>query len=277
MIRRSAHAALIAALAASLFSAPALAQPEEKGAGQASEEDRAIARRHFMRGKELHAARKYREAAAAYLEAYEHFPSPAFIYNVAQVYRLAGDRKAALTHYRKYLELEPDGEGSNDAREFVASLEDALAGDDGGQPPSADDTPASQPIDPGAPGPGDDRVSTGSPGRGKKILGTTVGAVGVVAIGVAVGFGLRASSAASELSDYRGPWTPDQQQKYDDGQSAERTMAISAVIGGASLAAGAVLFYLGHRDARRAAASRRLQVGALATDDQALVLVGGAF
>jgi tetratricopeptide (TPR) repeat protein len=275
MIRRSAQAALIAALATSLFTASALAQPDEKGA-QASEEERAIARRHFMRGKELHAARKYREAAAAYLEAYEHFPSPAFIYNVAQVYRLAGDQKAALANYRKYLELEPDGEGSSDAREFVASLEAELAGEDGPAPSNADDAPASQPLDPvSGRGPGDDRVPSGSPGRGKKILGTTIGAVGVVAIGVAVGFGLRASSAASELSDYRGPWTPDQQQKYDDGQSAERTMVISAVIGGASLAAGATLFYLGHRDARRAAS--RVQVGAFATDDQALVMVGGAF
>ncbi|HTE54007.1 MAG TPA: tetratricopeptide repeat protein [Kofleriaceae bacterium] len=275
------QALLAAALAVVLLPGSVRAQPADgDDAPQTTDADRAIARKKFTRGKELHAAHKYREAAAAYLEAYDHFPAPAFLYNVAQVYRLAGDREAALENYRKYLELEPDGEGSADAREFVAALEaDQGTGDD--LSPGGDDgkgagegTSAFEPLDPIEHGRGDDRGSRGSPGRGKKIIGTTIGAVGVVALGVAVGFGLRAHSASSELADYTGTWTQDQQQTYDDGKSAERTMAISAAIGGTGLAVGALLFYMGHRDAQRAA---RVHVGAAGTSDSAFVLVGGAF
>jgi len=265
-------------------------------AARVSDEDKAIARREFLRGKELHAAHKYRAAAAAYLAAYDRFPSPAFLYNVAQVYRLAGDRQAALDHYRKYLELEPNGEASADAREFVSALEAELASEspDQGAPPAparAGRTDGgSAPIEPSyAHAPVDHGPIGGSPGRGKKIAGTAIGAVGVVAVGVAVGFGLRARSAADDISDYRGPWTPDQESTYDDGKSAERTMIISGAIGGACLAAGAVLFYLGHRDARRAVERRRTQllgesarrspirIGASADSDAAFVLLRGVF
>lgn len=270
-------ALLSAALAMVLLPGSVRGQPAAgKGAPEASEADRAIARKTFIKAKELHAAHKYREAAAAYLEAYEHFPAPAFLYNVAQVYRLAGDRERALEHYRRYLELEPDGEGSGDARDFVAALE---AEEQGAEPPAGvaqpegPGTSAFEPLDP------DRRLAdrgTGSPGRGKKIAGTVIGAAGVVALGVAVGFGVRAHSAQSDLDGYTGPWTDEQQQTYDDGQSAQRTMAISAAVGGAALATGAILFYMGHRDGRKAE-RQRVSVGAGADDDGAFVLLRGAF
>jgi tetratricopeptide (TPR) repeat protein len=271
-------ALLSAALAVVLLPGSVAAQPAGgDGAAQASEADRAIARKKFLKAKELHAAHKYREAAAAYLEAYERFPAPAFLYNVAQVYRLAGDRERALENYRRYLELEPDGEGSADARDFVAALE---AEEQGAEPapgptqPEEPGTSAFEPLDPERrPA---DRGAGGSPGRGKKIAGTVVGAVGVVALGVAVGFGAKASSAQSDLDGYTGPWTDEQQQIYDDGRSAQRTMAISAAVGGATLAAGAILFYMGHRDAKQAE-RQRVSLGAGADGDGAFVLLRGSF
>ena len=143
-------ALLAAALVVVLLPGSVRAQPAGgSGAPEASEADRAIARKKFLKAKELHAAHKYREAAAAYLEAYERFPAPAFLYNVAQVYRLAGDRERALENYRKYLELEPDGEGSADAREFVAALE----AEEQGEEPAAG---ASRSEEPG----GQDRADT---------------------------------------------------------------------------------------------------------------------
>jgi hypothetical protein len=53
-------------------------------------------------------------------------------------------------------------------------------------------------------------------------------------------------------------------------------MAISAAVGGASLAAGAILFYMGHRDARQAE-RERLSLGAGADGDGAFVLLRGWF
>lgn len=281
MIRRptACPALLAAALAVVLLPGSVRGQPGDgDGAPQASEAERAIARKKFLKAKELHAAHKYREAAAAYLEAYEHFPAPAFLYNVAQVYRLAGDRERALENYRKYLELEPNGEGSADARDFVASLE--ADGAQGGEPapaaaqPEGPGTGTFEPLDPDRRPAG--RGNGGSPGRGKKIAGTAIGAVGVVALGVAVGFGVRAHSAQSDLDGYTGPWTDQQQQTYDDGKSAQRTMAISAAVGGASLAVGAILFYMGHRNARQAE-RERVSLGAGADGDGAFVLLRGSF
>lgn len=296
-MRPAVHAALVA-VALGLTSLPARAQPRAGQAGDVTEDDRAVARRHFLRGKELHAAGNYREAATAYLEAYERFPAPAFLYNVAQVYRLAGDREAALVHYRRYLELEPEGEGSADAREFIATLEAAIgseagrgASDGAAQPEEPADTRRADPIDPieRSHSPVDRRLG-GSPGRGKKIAGASIGAVGAVGLGVAVAFGLKARSAADELDAYEGPWGETQDQTYQDGETAERTMLLSAAVGGAALATGAILYVLGSRESRRADRARRdrdagiargpepgFQLGATATEDSAFVLLRGAF
>jgi tetratricopeptide (TPR) repeat protein len=291
MIRRPAvHAAFVAsALIAALQPLPARAQSKAGEAGEkpdVSEKERAVARRHFLRGKELHAAGKYREAAEEYLAAYERFPAPAFLYNVAQVYRLAGDKKTALEHYRKYLELEPEGEGSADAREFVAALEAALAAESEAaaqakpqqvpqQPPQRTD-----PIEPPAQRtPITDAGVDSNPGRGKKITGAAVGAAGVVGLGVAFAFALKARSATDELNAFEGEWTPDQQATYDDGKSAERIAGLSAALGGGALVTGAVLYYLGNRQSRSAAESREqsVEVSAAGTPDSALLLVRGAF
>jgi tetratricopeptide (TPR) repeat protein len=291
--RPAVLAALVAtALAATATAVPATAVAQEPGEGASkpagiSAGDRAVARRHFMRGKELHAAGNYREAATEYLAAYDRFPAPAFLYNVAQVYRLAGDKKNALANYRKYLELEPEGEGSADAREFISALEAEIAAESSSPttrakspPPATDSNARPDPIDPIQPIDQVDSASRGKPGRGKKIAGITIGAAGVVGLGVAVAFGLKARSADNELSGYMGPWSDNQQATYDDGKSAQRTAIIGAAIGSAAVVTGVVLYVLGSRDARRAAERRArtmVDLGAAPTRDGALIVVGGAF
>jgi tetratricopeptide (TPR) repeat protein len=283
-MRPAVLAALAAAALATAIPTAARAQAPDKPAPEVSDEDRAAARRHFTRGKELHAAGRYQEAAAEYTEAYQRYPAPAFLYNVAQVYRLAGDRDAAIENYRKYLELEPDGEGSADAREFLAALEAASKAErEPGKRRKKEPTPepafsgGADPIDPiQVDPPRDDRQPGRNAGRGKKIAGLAFGAAGVVGLGVAVGFGIKARSAADELSDYDGPWGEAQDKTYKDGEAAERIMFVSAAIGAAALSTGAVLYYLGNRDAARAS-ERRLQFSAAAGEGEAMLLVRGAF
>lgn len=103
------------------------AGPAQKGhiSGDAMDQ----ARQHFEHGKELHHSGHYREAAAEYLAAYGLFPSPAFLYDAGQVFRLAGDKAKALAYYRKYLEVDPGGQGAEDARAFVAELQASIAAD----------------------------------------------------------------------------------------------------------------------------------------------------
>ena len=61
-------------------------------------------------------------------------------------------------------------------------------------------------------------------------------------------FGMMASSAESDLnslSDDRGTWTPEQQDKYDAGKRNNTIAIISFVAGGAAIATGVTLYVLG--------------------------------
>lgn len=253
--------------------APAVrAQPD----APVSESEKAIARQHFQKAKELHEKKQYAEAAVEYLEAYKHMPAPAFIYNAGQVYRLGGDKAKAVEHYRRYLELEPNGEGAEDARQFIAELTAAIEAEKsqpraaepgGGAGPVGD-----QPVGGSAP---PERDTGERPGRGLMVAGLVSGGIGVAALAAAVVFAAKASSAESDLDGFRGTWTPEQQDRYASGESAERNMKVSLAVGAAALAAGGAMFLVGRHQAR--AARQTPSIGA-ATDGQAAVLLlGGSF
>jgi hypothetical protein len=74
----------------------------------------------------------------------------------------------------------------------------------------------------------------------------TTGA-GAIALGAGVVFGIQARSAADAISRHEGPWTEDERRTFEDGQRANRNMIIAYVAGGALVATGGVLYYLGAR------------------------------
>jgi len=249
---------------------PAAAPPPDKGA---SPDEKAVARQHFQKAKELHEKKRYAEAAAEYLEAYRHLPMPAFLYNAGQVFRLGGEKQKALDYYKKYLELEPEGEGAADAKQFIAELTAAIeaenkargGGEEGALPPP-----------PGGSGEGaGDRDTGEKPGRGLMIAGLVSGGIGVAALGAAVVFAARAGSAESDLDGYRGTWTPEQRDRYAEGESAERNMTVSLVVGAVALGAGGTMFFLGRQKARRAAGTPTFS--ASAGGGAAHLWVGGSF
>ena len=262
---------LIAALLVCAAAAAVRAQPD----APVSEEEKAIARQHFQKAKELHEKKQYSEAAAEYLEAYKHMPAPAFIYNAGQVYRLGGDKEKAIEHYKRYLELEPKGEGADDARQFIAELEAALAAEKNqGQ---TDQPGASGPVA-GGPGAGaapPERDTGERPGRGLMVAGLVSGGIGVAALAAAVVFAAKASSAESDLDGFRGTWTPEQQDRYASGESAERNMKVSLAVSAVGLAAGGAMFFLGRRQAQ--AAHQTPSISAATDGQAAMLLLGGSF
>ncbi len=243
-----------------------------------SEEEKAIARQHFQKAKELHEKKQYSDAAAEYLEAYKHMPAPAFIYNAGQVYRLGGDKAKAVEHYKRYLELEPNGEGSDDARQFIAELEAALAAEKN-QGQAGDPGSAGAGVVGSAPGGGaaapPERDTGERPGRGLMLAGLVSGGIGVAALAAAVVFAAKASSAESDLDGFRGTWTPEQQDRYASGESAERNMKVSLAVGAVGLAAGGVMFFLGRRQAQ--AARQTPSISAASDGQTSLLLLGGSF
>lgn len=248
-MRRAGAAALVALMA---LAAPVAAQPQKDAA-----------RAHFDRARELHAKKQYLEAAEAYLAAFAEVPMPAFLYNAGQVYRLAGDHDRAVEHYRRYLELEPDGEGSADARAFLAELER--------DEPSPSTSPSTSP----SPSTTTSTLTATSEGDGggssMRVTALVSLGVGVIALGAAAGFAYKASAAEGDLSEHEGEWTPAEADLYQSGEDADRYAMISLGVGAVALVAGGVFYYLGRR-----ADARAMPQAAIAPTASGAVLVWSA-
>jgi tetratricopeptide (TPR) repeat protein len=78
------------------------------GSGAAAADDTARARQHFETGNRLFEVGEYRKALEEFRAAHVARPDPAFLYNSAQCHRLLGERREALTLYRRFLALDPE-------------------------------------------------------------------------------------------------------------------------------------------------------------------------
>src|SRR5215471_679856 len=74
---------------------------------RAADDAAAKAREHYQKGTAFYDLAKYAEAIQEFEAAYEIKNDPAFLYNLAQSYRLAGNPEQALHFYRTYLRREP--------------------------------------------------------------------------------------------------------------------------------------------------------------------------
>ncbi len=96
----------------------------------------------------------YAEAAEKYETAFSLRPDPALLYDAAQAYRLAGNRRRALELYRNYLRLYPDRQNADEARNQVATLTKVIEEEMAGPPViAAPTTTSSPPVAPIAPSP----------------------------------------------------------------------------------------------------------------------------
>jgi hypothetical protein len=101
---------------------------------------------------------------------------------------------------------------------------------------------------------GDDGAS--HPGRAKRRAGVVLGASGVALVGFATYFGLDAMATADEVSERHGNgerWR-DLEELDRHGRRAERLSIGMFAAGGLSIATGTILYLLGKREARQAAA-----------------------
>ncbi|MFH0899056.1 MAG: tetratricopeptide repeat protein [Pseudomonadota bacterium] len=80
------------------------------------------ARAHYKQGKAFHDEGAYDLAIEEYVLAYQLARLPELLFNIAQAYRLKGDTRKAVEYYRRYLEQEPEGRGSDQARIYIAKI-----------------------------------------------------------------------------------------------------------------------------------------------------------
>jgi tetratricopeptide (TPR) repeat protein len=277
------------------------AAPGPTEARPPAREDRVKAAAELKRGMKLIAEQKYDEAIAAISSAYALDPKTEHLYNLGVAYHLKGDKRAALDHYQRFLasgsknrqlikvakdyatqlEAELAAEDARIARE-KAEADRKAAADEEARRKAAEDAEKERLADEAARR--DRERVTAAPattvsggGRGKRAIGTGLLVAGGAALGVAVLAGLDARSANDELDGLGegDQWTISKQWLHDRGESSEQRALIFGIAGGALVAGGAVLYYLGERDARRG--ERPVAVAPVLGAGVAGVGVAGAF
>lgn len=78
----------------------------------------------FDRGQLMYEQGAYRESAAAYAEAYRHFPRPEFLYNQGAALHKGGDLLGAVRMYQQYLNAAPDAPDAERVRQAILRLLD---------------------------------------------------------------------------------------------------------------------------------------------------------
>ncbi|MCE9576942.1 MAG: tetratricopeptide repeat protein [Deltaproteobacteria bacterium] len=194
------------------------------------------------RGRDLHHRGDYRAAISAYQEAYAIAPSPGLLFNMGQAYRLLGDCPHATSYYRQFLASSGDPEARELARHQLIALgpcriDVAMTGGD---------------------------ADAAAPGSGKRNLGIALALGGVLVLAGSATFALDANSAAEQVSSayaHGAAWSTIAPLQARGERSSARALGLG-LTGGAVVASGAVLYWLGRRDARRAPRALALVPGA---------------
>ena len=129
------------ALCGGLCFAPGVlpAAPKRPAAGQKEQ-----VKKLFEDGMNLYDLRKYDDAIKQFESAFQLYPDPVFLYNIAQAHRMAGRGSEAIGFYKTYLRKLPEAKNAGEIKGWIAELEK-------GGPPAAPPPPAIPPPPPAQP------------------------------------------------------------------------------------------------------------------------------
>jgi hypothetical protein len=233
----AARAALLASvLLAGAPRAAFAAEPETAAADGAV----AVSEQKAAQAFEAYQAKRFSEAVALYVEAYDASPNADILYNIARIYDTKlGDRPLAINFYRHYI---TDPGAAPDriqlANERLLALRDAEAA---ASPPS----PAAAAPAAAAPVAAPPRVSAAGMTAGE--WGAIALAVtGAAAAGIGAGFGFAAIDETHTMRRLCDGNVCREQRGIDAAKSAEANARISTIglaSGGALLALGAALYF----------------------------------
>lgn len=245
---------------------PAWAEPTKP-----TEAEIEAARAHFEDAEKAKARGDFRAAATAYVDAYEILPDAEFLFNAGEMYRLAGDTDDAIRYFERYLEIDPDGRGADEAQ---ASLEKLKATREPVKEEPPEITEKNAGHETTAPllttTPEVDADDHGG-GRTLRIAGLATAGTGLALVGAGVYFGLKAKSLSDEVSG-ADSYLKD---KVAEGESAEAWQVATLSVGAAAIIGGGVLYYLGMRaDGDK---EHPTQVAAWTTPTVVGLQVGGSF
>jgi len=239
------------------------------------------AKARYKEGLVHYNVREYGDAVAKFKEAYKLDPNPAYLYNIAQAYRLAQDCADAAAFYKTFLRDSAASTANRDkAQRFAAEMDQCVADGksvDLDPPVTADPVtdpvpdpvpepvtePVTEPVadpvtEPGPvrePAPPPVRRRSGSPAL--RYGGLATSAAGLIAVGTGVYFGLQARGASDDvergLETSGGIWSDELEAMEQDAQRDEK-VGLALTIGGAvATVGGGVLWYLGRDRGERSA------------------------
>ena len=113
---------LIPVVASALFLCAATARAQDKPV-----DPKVAAKEHYTRGTSFYDLGRYDDAIKEFEAAYQLKNDPAFLYNLAQSYRQAGNHEQAVHFYKTYLRYVPKAPNRADIEEKIKSEEQLVA------------------------------------------------------------------------------------------------------------------------------------------------------
>jgi tetratricopeptide (TPR) repeat protein len=262
-------------------------------ASAARAEDKTAAKERYAHARSLYDLGHFAEAAKEFEAAYELKNDPAFLYDLAQSYRQAGNPERALHFYRTYLRYVPKPANRAEIDARIAALEQQLAQKGTGtEPPPANPPPPTTTTTPPPtgppppftalppPGPSEPPPATALPpptlveaapppapssppdrARMMRIGGIATAGVGAFMVLIGIIEYSRASSASQEVESEAAnglPFDPSVERRGQSAQTAEAWFLTLGVLAGAG---GAALWYYGrHLGAAAESATARVSL-----------------
>jgi hypothetical protein len=237
--------------------------------------DKAEARKHSQLGKAHYNLNDWDKAIAEFKIAYDLFPDPVNLYNIAQAYRLKGKKScaSAAEYYAKYQGEEKVKKLRESVTKVRKDMEDCAAKADEPLPvPPLNPVPATggppmnpAPINPGTP---PAPVSTTGenalrsyepvnldPNRNRRMLSYVVIGVGSLSLLTGIGFSVKESDLAGQIADCKdrgitfrcGPLERDVEEIEDERSRTAARAGGSYLFGGGLVIGGFILYMVSRK------------------------------
>jgi tetratricopeptide (TPR) repeat protein len=220
-------------------------------AGKPSAKALAEADKLLRQGNAEYARKNYEQAIEAYQRAFDLTGAPGFLFNIAQVHRVAGNCSEAIAHYERYLAADPKTKLRPRVEAFIAEMWRCVEARRKTEEQPAEKPAETQPEPPppvaqeerAAPTVLDAEAPPPRPSAWRWVGLGTAGA-GAIAIGAGVVIGLGARSQARRTEDFTGEWSPEDEARERDAERDARNAAILMSAGAVALVGGVTLYLL---------------------------------
>lgn len=237
--------------------APAVAQPKSPPSPQVTPNAMQVASDLVKKAIAKSQQGDHNGAIDLYLQAYQLSPQHALLSNVANEYLEMKKSIEALKYFCMYLEKDPTGTNATYVTSKAKALEIEMGNTDVTDAtvckPKTKAPVEDKPIVDKQPPPITGTGEAKDPGAGLKYAGLGVAAAGAVAVGLGVFFGFKAKQISDDITHHCDGFPPNMcpqwpdniKQQEADGESYQTKQIIFLVAGGAAVATGTALYFIG--------------------------------